>query len=139
MGDLPNVTVHSASAVLDPAAQAARAAGLLSPASAGGVMVVDAKRRQLTVRKLSVLEQIRVAKILGPQQSMNIPVVGIYRLAASVTAIDGVAEAFPASERQIEAMIQRLGDEGIEAVSKCYKDQGWVAEESGDPDEIKNS
>ncbi len=84
--------------------------------SAEPVVLSDAKGRKLAVRDLSALEQLRLLRAIGPDQSMNQPYVMSVQAAASVVSIDGVPCAKPTNERQIDAMIDRLGDDGLAAV-----------------------
>lgn len=79
-------------------------------------VLTDAKGRKLTVKDLSALEQLRLLRAIGPDQSMNQPYVMSVQAAASVTFIDTVPCPKPTNERQIDAMIDRLGDEGLAVV-----------------------
>jgi hypothetical protein len=42
-------------------------------------------------------------------------------LASSVTAIDDVPVPLPSTETQIEALVSRLGDSGIEAIAETIE------------------
>jgi len=77
----------------------------------------DALGRRLTLRRLTALDKLRLFKAAGPQLAQNPPWLGTALLAASVTAIDDIPVPPPVSEGQIESIVQRLGDEGINAVS----------------------
>jgi hypothetical protein len=69
------------------------------------------------VRRLSALDRLRLFKALGPDLAENAPYVGMALLAISVTEIDKIPLPPPRSEGQVEALIQRLGDDGLAAVS----------------------
>jgi hypothetical protein len=58
--------------------------------------------------------------------------------AACVEGIDGTVEAMPGGKIQIEAMIERLDDDGLEAVSRGYREH-FREGETGDPEAIKKS
>ena len=77
---------------------------------------IDALGRRLALRRLTALDKLRLFKAAGPLLAQNPPWLGTALLAASVTAIDDIPVPPPVSEAQIEAIVQRLGDEGINAV-----------------------
>ena len=105
--ETPKVTIHSA----EPGA------GAEKPASKPGV-VVDAKGRRIVVRPIDALEEYRLAKIMGTTADSS-RAWYLALQAASVREIEGEPEAFPNSDREIEAMIQRLGADGFDAVGKA--------------------
>jgi hypothetical protein len=78
--------------------------------AAAGIIVRDALGRQLSVRRLSALDRLRLFKAVGPELAQNAPYLGMAMLAASVTAIEG----------QLEALVQRLGDEGLSAAADAF-------------------
>lgn len=87
-------------------------------ATAGAAPVVtDAEGRRLALRRLSALDKLRLFKAAGPVLAQNQPWLGMAVLACSVTAIDDVPVPVPATEQQIEAMVARLGDTGINAIA----------------------
>ncbi len=77
------------------------------------VEVVDGTGRRLTVRPLSALDRLRLYKAVGSELAMNDVWFGVAVLATAVRAIEGVPVPLPVSEAQIEALVQRLGDEGL--------------------------
>jgi hypothetical protein len=79
----------------------------------------DAQGRRLTLRRLTALDKLRLFKAAGPELARNQSWLGMALLAASVAAIDDIPVPQPASEGQIEAMVARLGDDGIDAVGKA--------------------
>lgn len=103
------------------------------------VSVIDVRGRKITTRKLRPLSRTRLFKLIGPDNSRNMPLLGYYSMAVSVTQIDGVAVVWPSKEIEIEALLDRLGDDGIDAVAKGWKDAGWADDkDEGDPAAIKN-
>lgn len=92
--------------------------GLLEAASAARE-VRDAEGRVLALRRLSALDKLRLFEAAGPELSRNDRWLGMAVLACSVTAIDDVPWPMPASKQGVEAMVQRLGDAGIAAVSEA--------------------
>lgn len=80
--------------------------------------VKDKTGRMLELRRLGVLEQLRLFKALGPELSENRAYVGLARIAAAVAMVDGVPLPFPTNEAAIEAALERLGEVGADAVGK---------------------
>jgi hypothetical protein len=77
----------------------------------------DSRGRTLTLRHLSALDKLRLFKAAGPTLAQNGPWMGVALLAASVAAIDDVPVPAPVTEAQIEALVGRLGEEGLAAVA----------------------
>jgi hypothetical protein len=86
-------------------------------AALAGETVTDAEGRRLSLRRLTMLDKLRLFKAAGPELARNGLWLGIALLACSVTAIDDVPVPMPATEAQVEALVARLGDAGIEAVA----------------------
>ncbi|MGH3635603.1 MAG: hypothetical protein ACRDTS_16260 [Mycobacterium sp.] len=80
-------------------------------------VVTDAEGRRIALRRLSALDKLRLFKAAGPVLAQNQPWLGMAVLACSVTAIDDVPVPASATEQQIEAMVARLGDTGINAIA----------------------
>jgi len=92
-------------------------------ANIAGASVKDAKGRQLTLRRLTVLDRLRLFKAAGPVLAENHPWFGMAVLASSVAAIDAVPVPLPGNEAQIEAAVSRLGDEGLAAVAAALEEE----------------
>lgn len=82
-----------------------------------GSVVSDTEGRRIAVRRLTALDKLRLFKAAGPVLSQNQLWLGMAVLAYSVTAIDDVPVPVPSNEVQIEAIVSRLGDAGINAVA----------------------
>lgn len=80
-------------------------------------IITDTQGRRLELRKLTALEKLRLFKAAGPHLAQNQPWLGMAVLACSVAAIDDVPVPMPANESLIEALVQRLGDDGIAAIA----------------------
>jgi hypothetical protein len=76
----------------------------------------DALGRVIRVRRLGPVDRMRLFRLLGSEDSGNSAYLSYALMAASVTAIDGEAFGAPASRKEIEALIQRLDDEGLAAI-----------------------
>jgi hypothetical protein len=83
--------------------------------------VIDEVGRRLTIRRLTALDRLRLFKAAGPLLSQNQPWLGMAMIACSVSAIDDVPTPPPSNELQIEAMVARLGDEGIVAIAQALQ------------------
>ena len=78
---------------------------------------VDKKGRRLLLRRLTALDTLRLFKAAGPVLAQNGPWLSMAGLAFSVLEIDGVPVPPPATEPQIESLIDQLGDEGLAAIA----------------------
>lgn len=83
--------------------------------------VRDTLGRRLAVRRLNALDKLRLFKAAGPALSHNAPWLGTAVLAASVSAIDDVPVPFPASEAQVEALVARLDEAGLQSVASWLR------------------
>lgn len=79
--------------------------------------VQDKNGRVIDLRRLGVVEQLRLFKVLGPELSENRAYVGLARVAAAVAAVDGIPVPFPAGEAGIEAVLDRLDEDGVAVVA----------------------
>ena len=91
--------------------------------AARALTAVDTKGRRLLLRRLTALDTLRLFKAAGPVLAQNEPWLAMAGLAFSVTEIDGIPVPAPATEAQIEMLIDRLGDEGLAAVANTIKDE----------------
>ena len=85
--------------------------------------VTDSQGRRITLRRLNALDKLRLFKAAGPVLAQNQPWLGMAVLACSVAAIDDVPVPAPGTEAQIEAIIARLGDVGIEAIAAALSEE----------------
>jgi hypothetical protein len=83
---------------------------------------VDKAGRRLVLRRLTALDTLRLFKAAGPVLAQNEPWLSMAGLAYSVMEVDGVPVPSPATEPQIEGLIDRLGDEGLAAIADTMKD-----------------
>ena len=82
----------------------------------GTVETTDAAGRVLTVRPPHAIDKLRLFKAVGPELGRNPLYLGMAVVAFAVTAIDGVPVPPPSNEHQIENLISRLGNAGLDAV-----------------------
>jgi hypothetical protein len=79
-------------------------------------MIRDTRGRMIKVKKLSAIDRVRLFKALGAEASENRQVMNYSALAASVTELNGDHIPFPATSLQVDGLISRLDDDGLEAV-----------------------
>jgi hypothetical protein len=80
----------------------------------------DAAGRRYSLRRMNVLDRLRLFKAVGAELAGNDAYLGIAYLACAVSAIDDVPIPTPINEQQVEAMVGRLGDAGIAAVADAF-------------------
>jgi hypothetical protein len=88
--------------------------------------IVDKAGRRITLRRVGVLETLRLFRALGGELAENKSYVGLATIAASADMIDDVPVPFPTSVATLEAIIERLGEDGMDAISDV-----WAAAQSG--------
>lgn len=97
----------------------------------------DALGRIWTVKKMSALDRLRLFKVLG-DLAENRMYMGTCALAACVTACDGDAIGALTSVLKIEALVDRLGDDGLEVVGKAIADNFGVKDDAEVVESAKN-
>jgi hypothetical protein len=108
---------------------------LIKQASAE-VVVTDENGRAITLKKPGVLAQYRLIEILA-DSAKNEVYMGMVLPLIYVSAIDGDPVMQPASKRELEALIQRLDEEGINAVMQCVQDNFGRSNPEADQDALK--
>lgn len=129
MTTISNLTVDSPvvpAPVLAAPPAATPAAPVPTPAAPAtpGVTIIDARNatvrddqgRLIKVKRLGAQARYRLFRALGAENVENRLMIHYATLAGSVIEIDGAPIPFPNTELQVEALIQRLDDEGLEAV-----------------------
>jgi hypothetical protein len=129
----PKVTIHSNE---ETPAQAISAPAKRKPGT-----ITDALGRKIVVKSLDPLQVYRLAKIMGAAADSDFAR-GYAALAACVREFEGEEEDFPTSDREIEAMMQRLGTEGLDAVNEALAElnvlKAKAAKEKSGRDTAKN-
>jgi hypothetical protein len=103
---------------------------LESPSLRDADVVTDSRGRALSLRRLTVVDRLRLFKAAGAVLAENHPWFGMAVLAASVAAIDDVPVPIPTNEAQIEAAVSRLGDEGLSAAAAALDQEDQKAIEA---------
>lgn len=76
-------------------------------------VITDSAGRKITLRKLTVVDQARLLRAIGPKQAENQPYVQLVEMACMAADIDGIPLPFPTNETQIDALLGRLGDSAV--------------------------
>lgn len=94
---------------------------------------VDVRGRRITYSELNVLDQARLALVVGrggyPEDTQNAVFMQMATVAYAVSEIDGVPMSRPATHAQILAAIGLLGDAGFAAVMQVMRADMDGAEE----------
>ncbi|QEL14788.1 hypothetical protein [Limnoglobus roseus] len=129
---MTKVTVHKDAPSETPSESIIKAANKAT-------VVKDALGRTIGVKKMLLLDRMRMFEVIGPENSVNQAYAGFAALAYSVTSIDGDPVARPSNKIQLESLLQRLGDEGIDAVADHFEKEAKAAKEEADANAtIKN-
>lgn len=105
--------------------------------AAARVVVESANGHSIALQKPGVLAQFRLVKILGKSAENTVYVQMVLPL-TYVVEIDGVPVGQPNSEREIEALITRLDEDGVSAVMMGVQEHFSAQGADETRDEIKN-
>ncbi|HQT63912.1 MAG: hypothetical protein B7Z75_03980 [Acidocella sp. 20-57-95] len=96
-------------------------------------MIVDKAGRRIALRRIGVLETLRLYKAVGPELSINSAYMSAASIASAAAMIDDVPLPFPVNEAGVELLIERLGDDGITAIADAMTApaHGMVIAEAG--------
>ena len=94
--------------------------------------LTDAKGRVLTLRTLTVLDQVRIMRAIGAEQSQNAPYTSVVMAACTVSDIDGVPLPMPRNERDIDDRIVRVGDDGFAIITAHLRQQTQAVQDAAE-------
>jgi len=126
---MAKVTIHNTPQVETPTQAVVKAANQIHTAT-------DAQGRKIGVKKLNALDRMRMFEAIGAENSKNEMYLGYASLAYHVASIDGEPISRPANKLQFEALIQRLDDDGLNAVAEAVAK--LIAPEQADEETLKN-
>ena len=86
------------------------------------VKVTDSKNRVFEIRRMNMETEIRVAKAISSENASKERYLGMINLASCVVSIDGEMISPCRTELHFEALLQRMGGEGFEAVAQGMRD-----------------
>jgi hypothetical protein len=98
--------------------------------------IIDDKGRIIKLRKPGVLSQFRLVEMLG-ESAQNQVYVGMCLPLTYITTIDGESVTMR-TKRELEALIQRLDDEGVEAVCAGVMEHFGKVDADAAKEQVKN-
>jgi hypothetical protein len=107
------------------------------PAADKPDVVVDAKGRRLTIQQPSLVNESRLYRIVGDAASNGVYMNAYVLPTAMVIKIDDDPCSFPVNQIQLDAAMNRIGRDGMDAVHKHMIAR--VEEREGEAQAIKKS
>lgn len=108
---------------------------LAATAARAQVIVTDGLGRAITLKKPGPLAQFRIVEAVGANSAENRTYMNMVLPLIFVTQIDEEMVITPATKGEIEALIQRLDEEGLAAVmdgvNKHFSSAGSDVEKNG--------
>jgi hypothetical protein len=97
----------------------------------------DARGRVFTIKKPGLLAQYRIVEVMGKSADIQ-----TYRQMVTpliyIVGIDDDPITPPTNKMQLEALIQRIGEDGLKAVSECLEEHfGEKSDPEADKEAIK--
>lgn len=86
-----------------------------TPAAAAAHEATDPRGRKVALRKLNALDRMRLTELVGGENAKNEAYMTYATLAYHVAGIDGDVVPKPATKAQLEALVQRLDEDGLAA------------------------
>lgn len=99
--------------------------------------VTDARGRVFTLKKPGVLSQYRLVDLLGDSAKNEVYMAMVLPL-TYVSAIDGDPSAQPNTRLQLDALIQRLDEDGIAAIMAGVEKHFGTSDPEKDKASLKN-
>ena len=128
---MAKITLHEETQVETPSQSIVKAANRV-------VMAKDGRGRNIGVRMIGALDRMRMFEVVGAENARNEPYM-IYAAAAfHVASIDGESVMRPGTKNQLEALIQRLDEDGVAAVLGTLQEQFAPPEADSSADALKN-
>jgi hypothetical protein len=100
--------------------------------------VIDVRTRVLVVKRLGALDRMRLFAAAGAELAANDRWMGMAAIACSVVKIDADLVPKPGTRREIEALVDLLDDEGLEAVGSAYAEFFGIGAADDLADKAKN-
>lgn len=101
-------------------------------------IVTDATGRVIKIKKPGVLAQYRLVEIVGAEAAKNDVYMSMVLPLIYVSEIDDKPLPQPRSKAEVDALIQRLDEAGIEAVMKGVQEAFGNADPEADKAVLKN-
>ena len=101
-------------------------------------VVTDATGRVIKLKKPGVLAQYRLVEVVGAEAAKNEVYMGMILPLIFVSEIDGKPLQSPRSKNEVDALIQRLDEDGISAVLKGVQESFGNVDPEADKAALKN-
>jgi len=98
------------------------------------ITVTDPKGRVLTLKEPDVLAPFRLVKIVGAEAAENRVYMNMVFPVLYLAAINGEAVFQPSSGRELDALIQRLGHDGIKSLRAGVEENFGTSERDEEED-----
>ena len=102
------------------------------------VTFADAQGRQITIKRMNALDRMRLFEVVGADNIGNQAYFGYASLACHVTKIGEYPVIRPATKAQLEALVQQLDDDGLNAVAKAVAENFITKDEADQKELVKN-
>lgn len=127
---MAKVTIHKDAQGETPSQSIVKAANSITT-------LTDSRGRQIGIKKMGPLDRLRLFEVIGAENSKNEQYAGYAALAFLVTSLDGEPVPRPENKIRLEALVQRLDDEGMDAIAMHLQSQA-EASQATDEDALKN-
>ena len=107
---------HAGPAPADPPAQPTPAQAIVA-AAAEVHRTTDKRGRSIGIRRLGVLERSRFLEMIGGENAQNSALMMLFVPAQLVVEIAGTAVRRPMTRRELDARLQELDEDGLDAVT----------------------
>lgn len=112
---------------------------VVAAAQAASVATITAPDgRRITIKKLTSVDRMRLAGVVGGDLARNEVYFTYCLLAASVMAIDDEPEGGLNSAKEVEALVGRLEEDALVAIGKGHEEHFGAVDGSLDKDALKN-
>jgi hypothetical protein len=99
-------------------------------------IIEDSNGRKLTLKKPGILAQYRLIEMMGASAKNEVYMAWVLPI-LYVIAIDGKPVPTPAQKSQVEALISRLDDAGVEAVMLAIQEKFGKQDPEADKEALK--
>lgn len=100
-------------------------------------VVSDSKGRKITLKEPGVLQEFKFVELVGGEAAMNPVWMSMTMPLIYVAGIDDSPVFSPVKRIEIDALIERLGRHGIDAVNKGVKEHWGKKDPQQEIDEVK--
>lgn len=100
------------------------------------ITINDEQGRSIVLRKPPILAQYRIVEAMGDSAKNQVYMAMVMPI-IFVSSIDGDGVELPTTKRQIEALIQRLDEHGISAITKAIEEHFGAQDPEAEKESLK--